>query len=131
MVGLRGGGGEEIRGNGVSPKERIFFDTEKQRARRLSRTYLKSFLPFEGDFNDCNEEKYQGNRKKKFCCMLYILSAKSQSARGASHQPVFMGSCMTISHMCLPCLSSRRISPCVLCPLLVGLMVVLLTFCFA
>ena len=56
-----------------------------------------------------------------FKCML-IASAKSWNARGASHQPVFMGSCLTISHTCLPCLPSRRVSPCVLYPLMIGLM---------
>ena len=33
--------------------------------------------------------------------------------RGASHQPAFMGSCLTISHMCLPCWPSGRVRPCV------------------
>ena len=32
-----------------------------------------------------------------------IASAKPRSVRGASHQPAFMGSCLTISHTCLPC----------------------------
>ena len=40
------------------------------------------------------------------------VSAKSRSARGASHQPAFMGNCLTISHMFLPCLPSRWLSPC-------------------
>ena len=31
-----------------------------------------------------------------------LLTAKSWSTRGASHQPAFMGNCLTISHMCLP-----------------------------
>ena len=53
---------------------------------------------------------------------MLIASAKSQSMRGASHQPVFMGSCLTISHMYLPFVPSRRVSPCVLCPLMIGLM---------
>ena len=35
-------------------------------------------------------------------------SAKSWSTRGASHQPAFMSSCLTISHTCLPCLPSGR-----------------------
>ena len=30
---------------------------------------------------------------------LWIASAKSWSLRGASHQPAFMGSCLTIGHM--------------------------------
>ena len=54
--------------------------------------------------------------------------AKSWSARGASHQPAFMGNYLTISHTCLPCTPSRCISPCVLCLLMIGLMVVLLMF---
>ena len=49
---------------------------------------------------------------------MMVASVKSRSVRGASHQPVFMGSCLAISHTCLPCLPSGRISPtCVLCPL--------------
>ena len=32
-----------------------------------------------------------------------MLTAKSRSVRGASHQPAFMGSCLTICQMCLPC----------------------------
>ena len=35
--------------------------------------------------------------------VLLIASAKSRSARGASHQPAFMSGCLTISHTCLPC----------------------------
>ena len=36
--------------------------------------------------------------------MINIVSVKSWSVRGASNQPVFMGSCLTISHMWWPCL---------------------------
>ena len=39
--------------------------------------------------------------------ILLIASAKSWSARRASHRPAFMGSCLTISHTCLHCSSSR------------------------
>ena len=35
---------------------------------------------------------------------LLIASAKFWSMMGASHQPTFMSGCLTISHMCLPCL---------------------------
>ena len=50
-------------------------------------------------------------------------SVKSRSARGASRQAVLMSSCLAISHMCLPCLPSGRVSStCVLCPLMIGLM---------
>ena len=55
--------------------------------------------------------------------VMLIASAKSRSARGASHQPVFMGSCLAISRTFLPCLPSGRISPtCALFPLMIGLM---------
>ena len=40
-----------------------------------------------------------------------IASAKSWSVRGPASQSVFMSSCPTISHMCLPCLPSGRVSP--------------------
>ena len=33
--------------------------------------------------------------------------AKSRSVRGASHQPIFIDSCLTIGPMCLPCLPNR------------------------
>ena len=48
--------------------------------------------------------------------------------RGASHQPAYMGNCLTIWQTCLPCPPSGRVSPCIPCPLIIGLMVVLLTF---
>ena len=56
-----------------------------------------------------------------------LLTAKSRSVREASHQPAFIGNCLTISHTCLPCQPSRRDSPCVLCLLMIGLTVGLLT----
>ena len=46
-----------------------------------------------------------------FSNALLIASAKSRSVRGASHHPAFMSGCLTISHMCLPCLPSERILP--------------------
>ena len=46
---------------------------------------------------------------------MLIASAKSRSVRGASHQTAFLGDCLTISHMCLPCLPGGGwASPCVL-----------------
>ena len=36
-----------------------------------------------------------------------IVLAKSHNVRGASHQPDFVGSCLTFSHICLPSLPSR------------------------
>ena len=32
-----------------------------------------------------------------------LLTAKSRSAKGASHLPAYMGSCLTICQMYLPC----------------------------
>ena len=40
-----------------------------------------------------------------------IASAKSWRVRGAFTQPAFMGSCLTITHMCFPCPPSRQVSP--------------------
>ena len=42
---------------------------------------------------------------------MQIYLAILRSARGASHQPAFMGSCLSISHTCLPCLPSRSVIP--------------------
>ena len=41
---------------------------------------------------------------------MLIASAKPRSTRGAFHQPAVMISWLTISHTCLPCLLSRRVS---------------------
>ena len=41
---------------------------------------------------------------------MLIASTKCRSVRGASHQPAFMSSCLTISHACLPCLPSGIVS---------------------
>ena len=42
--------------------------------------------------------------------VMLIALAKSQSARGPSHQPAVMVSCLTISHTCLPCLPCGKVS---------------------
>ena len=47
---------------------------------------------------------------------LWIALAESRSMRGASHQPIFMGDCLTICHTYLPCLPREWISFCVLGP---------------
>ena len=44
--------------------------------------------------------------QKPFLHVLNMLIASA--VRGASHQPAFMNSCLTISHTCLPCLPSGR-----------------------
>ena len=65
---------------------------------------------------------------KVYSRQAYIASAKSQSVRGASHQPAFMDSCLTISHTCLPCLPSASVSPGVLYLSMIEVMVASLTF---
>ena len=35
---------------------------------------------------------------------MWIASTESRSVRGASHQPIFMGDCLTNCHTYLPCL---------------------------
>ena len=57
-----------------------------------------------------------------------LLTAKPWSASGASHQPAFMGNCLNISHPRLPCPPGRWVSPCVLCLIMIGRIVALLTF---
>ena len=43
--------------------------------------------------------------------VMLIASAKSLSARGASHHPAFMSGCLTISDTSLPCQPSERTLP--------------------
>ena len=55
--------------------------------------------------------------------VMLIALSKSWSARRTSHQPVFMDSCLAITHTCLPCLPSGRINPtCVQFHLMIALM---------
>ena len=42
----------------------------------------------------------------------HTVSVRSRSVKGASHQPVFMGSRLTINHTCFPYLSSRQVRKC-------------------
>ena len=44
---------------------------------------------------------------------MWIASAESRSVRGASHQPIFMGDCLTICETYLPCLPREGVSFCV------------------
>ena len=44
---------------------------------------------------------------------MQIASAKSRSVRRDHHQPNCMGSYVTINHLCLLCLLSIWVSPCV------------------
>ena len=75
--------------------------------------------------SDCQEDK-QVRYADGFQCRL--LTAKSQSVRGASRQPAFMGSCLAICQTCLPCPPSGWVSHCFPCSLMIGLIVVLLAF---
>ena len=43
----------------------------------------------------------------------FILDATIDYIIGASHQPIFMGDCLTICQMYLPCLPSKWVSFCV------------------
>ena len=67
----------------------------------------------------CLEEKKEQNELTPMVNIMQILLAKCQSARAACHQPAFMGSCLTISHMCMSCVPSKWGSPCVLAVALV------------
>ena len=44
---------------------------------------------------------------------MWIVSAESRSVWGASHQPIFMGDCLTICHTYFPCLPREWLSLCV------------------
>ena len=60
--------------------------------------------------------------------IMRIASAKSRSARGASHQPALMSSAwLLVTRVCLAYLVDE-LSPCVLQPLMIELMVVLFMF---
>ena len=52
---------------------------------------------------DSIEEK-EGSKYLNIASTLWIAPAESRSVRGASHQPIFMGDCLTICHTYLPCL---------------------------
>ena len=45
------------------------------------------------------EPPLEQNRLPSMVNVMRIDSAKSRSVRGVSHQPVFIGSCLTISEM--------------------------------
>ena len=53
------------------------------------------------------EPTWEQNGLTSMIKIMQILLAKCQSAKAASHQPGVMGSCLTNSHMCMPCLPSR------------------------
>ena len=45
------------------------------------------------------ESPWEQNGLPPMVNMMQVVLAKSQSVRGASHQPASTGSCLTISHM--------------------------------
>ena len=86
--------------------------------------YLEYYLYFQIHTHDCcfnpltekdeppnflkTPQQWTCQRNIQSKILLLIASAKFWSARGASHQPAFMNSCLTIRHTCLPCLPSGR-----------------------
>ena len=56
---------------------------------------------------DGQEHPWEQNRLPPIFNIIQIASAKYRSARGASHQPAFMDSYLTINHACMPYLHSR------------------------
>ena len=50
------------------------------------------------------ERPWEQNGLPPMVNIMWVASAKSQSVRGASHQPALMDSCLTINHMWKPCL---------------------------
>ena len=75
-----------------------------------------------------NEDEQTSNplaitdNSRKSSCELF-----PEAREGASHQPAFMGSCLLVTSVC-PVYLVDELKPCVLRPLMIGLMVVLLTF---
>ena len=57
-----------------------------------------------------------------------LFTDKYRSVRGASHLLDYMGGCLAICESCLPCPPNGRVSHCFIFPLMIGLIVVLLTF---
>ena len=75
------------------------------------------------------EPRWEQNGLFPMVNIMLVASAKSRSAREASHQSAFMGSCLNISQMWQPVyLVVDELRPCVLWSLMIRLMVVLLTF---
>ena len=56
---------------------------------------------FDASNYEANRPLPTGKNKK---VIVWIAPAESRSMRGASHQPIFMGDCLTICHTYLPCL---------------------------
>ena len=61
----------------------------------------------EGRNLTAREPSWEQNGLPSMVSIIQIVSAKSYSTRAASHQLALIGSCLKISHMCLPCLPSR------------------------
>ena len=47
-----------------------------------------------------------------FLTFFEVASARSWSVRGVFPLPAFIGSCLTVTHTCLLCVSSRQVSLC-------------------
>ena len=61
----------------------------------------------EGRNLTAREPPWEQNGLPSMVSIIQIVSAKSYSTRVASHQLALIGSCLKISHTCLPCLPSR------------------------
>ena len=55
-----------------------------------------------------SEPPWAQNELPPMVNIMRVASAKSRNMKEASHQPTFMGSCLTISQMWQPCLPSSR-----------------------
>ena len=65
---------------------------------------------FAADANEGNRDVGQTQNQgcERVWNSMWIASANSRSVRGASHQPAFMDSSLTIGHMYWPCLPGGR-----------------------
>ena len=54
------------------------------------------------------EPLWEQNGLSPIVNIMRVDSAITRSVRGASHQPAFMGSCLTISHIWKPCLPNSK-----------------------
>ena len=101
----------------VYNKKLINMHTGSKLVSGYSYHYWVLWVIITGCIGVCLEEKKEQNELTPN--IMQILLAKCQSARAACCQPAFMGSCLTISHMCMFCLTSWWGGPCVLAVALV------------
>ena len=61
---------------------------------------------------------WKRNKLPPMVNVMQIASGKYWRTRAVSHKPAFMGSCLTVSRMCLPFVKSKYVGPCVSCVIL-------------